>query len=288
VDARDVRAHFVGDLEVCGTAPPDSALASECGFNGLMLEGRLVVAPGQLDRLALAHCTLLHGFGGISVRSGGNERLRLRVQRSICPAIEAPDPLGGVAVEDSVIGTGDSEGSPPDVCLAAPRAALELARSSFLGGVAAQALSATDCLFVGPLQVQRRQEGCVRFSYVPPGAAAPRCYRCQPELETGTRLAALREAARQQGREPTTAEEAALRAEIEAQVRPLFVSRRLGDPGFGQLQRRCAACIREGAESGAEMGAFEFLKQPQREANLRDALDEYLRFGLEAGLVWVT
>ena len=31
------------------------------------------------------------------------------------------------------------------------------------------------------------------------------------------------------------------------------------------------------------MGAFEFLKQPQREANLRDALDEYLRFGLEAG-----
>ena len=45
--------------------------------------------------------------------------------------------------------------------------------------------------------------------------------------------------------------------------------------------------IRTGAESGAEMGAFEFLKQPQREANLRDALAEYLRFGLEARLVFV-
>jgi len=30
------------------------------------------------------------------------------------------------------------------------------------------------------------------------------------------------------------------------------------------------------------------LKQPQRESNLRIALDEYLRFGLEAGIFFVT
>ena len=66
------------------------------------------------------------------------------------------------------------------------------------------------------------------------------------------------------------------------------MSRRYGDPGFGQLELRCALQIRTGAESGAELGAFEFLKQPQREANLRDALAEYLRFGLEARLVYVT
>jgi hypothetical protein len=288
VDARGVRAHFVGDLEVRGTAPAGSADPGECSFNGLMLEGRLVVAPGHLGRLALAHCSLLHGFGGLGVQSGGNERLRLSVQRSICPGIEASGPLGDIAVADSLIGSGSGEGSPPDVCLGAPEAALELARSSFLGGVEAQTLSATDCLFDGPLQVQRRQEGCVRFSYVPPGAATPRRYRCQPELETAARTAALFEAVRRQGREATDAEVAALRAEVEARVRPRFVSRRMGAPGFGQLERRCPVCIREGAESGAEMGAFEFLKQPQREANLRDALDEYLRFGLEAGLVWVT
>jgi hypothetical protein len=32
------------------------------------------------------------------------------------------------------------------------------------------------------------------------------------------------------------------------------------------------------------MGAFHNLYQPRREANLRAALGEYLRFGLEAGI----
>ena len=36
------------------------------------------------------------------------------------------------------------------------------------------------------------------------------------------------------------------------------------------------------------MGAFCMLQQPQRLANLQIALDEYLRFGLEAGIFFVT
>jgi hypothetical protein len=36
------------------------------------------------------------------------------------------------------------------------------------------------------------------------------------------------------------------------------------------------------------MGAFSSLRQPQREANLRIALDEYLRSGLQAGIFFVT
>ena len=57
---------------------------------------------------------------------------------------------------------------------------------------------------------------------------------------------------------------------------------------MGRYASRATEEIGTGAESGAEMGAFEFLKQPQREANLRDALAEYLRFGLEARLIYVT
>jgi hypothetical protein len=34
------------------------------------------------------------------------------------------------------------------------------------------------------------------------------------------------------------------------------------------------------------MGAFHDLYQPQRETNLRIRLDEYLRFGLEAGIFY--
>jgi hypothetical protein len=36
------------------------------------------------------------------------------------------------------------------------------------------------------------------------------------------------------------------------------------------------------------MGAFNMLKQAHRESNLRTALEHYLRFGLEAGLFFVT
>jgi hypothetical protein len=36
------------------------------------------------------------------------------------------------------------------------------------------------------------------------------------------------------------------------------------------------------------MGVFNHLKQPQREANLHVALEEYLNLGLNAGLIFVT
>jgi hypothetical protein len=36
------------------------------------------------------------------------------------------------------------------------------------------------------------------------------------------------------------------------------------------------------------MGTWGFLLQPQREANLVASLDEYLRVGLEAGVLYVT
>jgi hypothetical protein len=36
------------------------------------------------------------------------------------------------------------------------------------------------------------------------------------------------------------------------------------------------------------MGAFHELYEPQRGTNLRIRLDEYLRFGLEAGIFYVT
>ena len=36
------------------------------------------------------------------------------------------------------------------------------------------------------------------------------------------------------------------------------------------------------------MGAYCHLKQPQRERNLRTRLEEYLPFGLDYGLIYVT
>jgi hypothetical protein len=46
--------------------------------------------------------------------------------------------------------------------------------------------------------------------------------------------------------------------------------------------------IRNGAEDEAEIGAFHTLYQLQRDTNLRVRLKEYLRFGLEVGIFYVT
>ena len=282
-DARQVRAHFIGDLSVRGNAAADSADAGGCFLNGLLLEGQLVVAPGNLGQLGVAHCTVVPGHGSLAVASGGNERLRLSVDGSICAAIHVAEAIRALDITDSIVG-GDT-GS-PELSVDAPASGLTLRRSTFFGGVLGLSLWASDCIFAGFVEARRRQVGCVRFSYVAPGSRVPRRYRCQPDLDIAARLEALRAAAAPGA--PAAAQESAIRAEVDALVRPLFESRRYGDPGFGQLERRCAIQIRTGAGSGAEMGAFERLKQPQREANLRDALAEYLRFGLQATLVYVT
>jgi hypothetical protein len=54
------------------------------------------------------------------------------------------------------------------------------------------------------------------------------------------------------------------------------------------LSRRSAVEIGQGADDQAEMGAFQDLYQPQRKANLRARLDEYLRFGLDAGIFYAS
>jgi hypothetical protein len=124
---------------------------------------------------------------------------------------------------------------------------------TLLGDLDCRTLEASDCLLVGTVAVERVQQGCVRFSYLGDAARAPRRYRCQPERPA-----------------------------------PQFTSTRFGDPGYGQLADRCAEALRQGSSRQSDLGAFGDLLQPQREANLRAALDEYLRFGLEAGIFHAT
>ena len=59
-------------------------------------------------------------------------------------------------------------------------------------------------------------------------------------------------------------------------------------PDYCRLSQRTPPEISQGAEDGSEMGVFQHLYQPQRETNLRLVLEEYLRFGLEAGVLYVT
>jgi len=138
-----------------------------------------------------------------------------------------------------------------------------LENCTIIGKVAVDTLElASNCIFLGDsVVVRRRQEGCVRFSWLPQNAQTrtPRRYRCLP-AQTGE----------------------------NAGIRPQFASLRFGHPAYAQLARRCPPAIRTGADDGAEMGAFHDLFQPQREAHLRSRLAESLRFGLEAGVFYPT
>jgi hypothetical protein len=136
---------------------------------------------------------------------------------------------------------------------------------------------ASEVIFNSPVKVQQRQTGCVRFSYVPRRSQVPRCYRCQPDL-------ALEERTKELGKDLSGAEQLLIRS----RMRPTFTSTRYGDPYYAQLGHACADGIYTGAEDGSEMGAFSSLQQPQRATNLRIRLEEYLPFGLEAGLIYAT
>jgi hypothetical protein len=125
----------------------------------------------------------------------------------------------------------------------------------------------------------------VRFSFVPAGSKTPRRYRCQPDLEIARRT---EEAEKKKGAKLTPPESKALRQEIQEWLVPSFTSDRYGQPAYAQLHLACPRQITTGAEDGSEMGTFCHLKQPQREANLRLRLEEYLPFGLEPGILYVT
>jgi hypothetical protein len=143
---------------------------------------------------------------------------------------------------------------------AEPGAAATIRRSTIIGPVFVRELQlASESIFVDPVLTLRRQAGCVRFSYLPPSSQTPRRHRCQPESP--------REANR---------------------IRPAFTTLRYGLGAYGQLGPSVPGEIAAGAEDEAEMGAFHDLQQQQRLTNLRVRLDEYLRFGLEAGVVFAS
>lgn len=167
-----------------------------------------------------------------------------------------------------------------DLSLWGPDADVDMDTSTILGRVHLRGLEGSECLFVGQVEVRVVQQGCVRFSYVPPLSRTPRRFRCQPDLA----LESARAEAQDQGHTLTGAQEEA----VHRRLRPLFTSISHGHPAYGQLSRSIARELYTGAEDGSEMGAFSMLQQAHREANLRGALRQYLRFGLDAGLFFVT
>jgi hypothetical protein len=283
-----VRPHLIGDVAVVGTAGEEDEPGTLI-LNGLLVEGRVTVLGGSLGGLELAHCTVVPDAKAITVRAGAgrekrNSRLGLSLDHSICGAITCPPSVAAVRIGNSIVSSG-MERDDARTVLAAAGAEVSVDSSTILGGVSARTLHGSNSIFTGRADAVRRQEGCVRFSFLPLESSAPRRYRCQPDLEASARI---EEAERRTGAGLSAAERAAIQLGTVAEVRPVFTASRYGAPAFLQLAARCPIQLRTGADDEAEMGAFHELYQPQREANLRVRLDEYLRVGLEAGVFYVS
>lgn len=305
--ANDHRPTLVLGSELVITGGADA----EVTLNGLLISGNSLRVPAGtgLRRLSLRHCTLVPGvtldIDGEPVQPGvasivvEEPDVTLELDHCIVGGIRA---VSGADVEinDSIVDAND----PTGVALAgldgeSAGAVLTVRDSTLIGKVHTRRMElASNVIFLAELadadtwtlavRSTQKQDGCVRFSFVPESASVPRRFRCQPDLG----IAEAVEAALAANPGLTDLEQEALAASVTAgalaRIVPAFTELRYGQAEYGQLSGAGPIEIREGADDEAEMGAFHDLQQPQRLTNLHIRLDEYLRIGLEAGVFFAS
>ena len=272
---------------VVGAAPgvrplitASGAMSLEIAANGTLLLDGLVFAGGALHlpaaadneprTLILRDCTLVpgltHDVHGDPASSAAPSLIiehpftKLWLERCIVGALHvAANSDTAVELVDCIVDAADADGfAYAGDATGAAGAEISLEQCTVLGKLHTGLLRlASNCIFTATVRALRRQKGCMRFSFVPQDSITPRRFKCQPDA-------------------------------ARPQVVPEFTSSRYADPSYCQLRLATARVIREGADDGGEMGVLHALFQPQRESNLRIRLDEYLRFGLHAGLFYVT
>jgi len=272
--ASELRPYIQGNITIQGTAGDDESNPGDLILDGLLIDGKVTVQSGNLNSLRIANSTLVPSKGGINV-TAKNDNLKLIFDYSITGNISINVPITELQVLNSIV---DGQGA--DAINASLSKAI-IQSSTILGKTEFNRLEAENSIFTHQIQTARTQEGCVRFSFVPPGSKTPRRYRCQPVL-------ALQKSADELGLETIDELSTEEKALILSVLKPAFTSLIYGHHAYCQLSHACPDEIRKGAEDGSEMGVFSHLKQPKREANLKVALGEYLNLGLEAGLIFVT
>ena len=233
-------------------------------LSGLLLTGESFVVPQNtsLALLRIADCTLApkadNTPAALPSLTVAAKDTSLEIERSITGQLLVSETAKASITGSIVDALGENDlayGGTPG----GPGGPLTIDNSTVIGRVETRLIElASNVIFSGTnVTASQVQEGCVRFSFVPPRSHVPRRFQCQP-------------------------------SEATPGVRPRFVSRRFGNPAYCQLSASCPIEIRAGADDAAEMGVYHDLYQPQRESNLRARLDEYLRFGLEAGIFYAS
>jgi hypothetical protein len=269
------RPVVAGHVSVSGVAGASLTL------RGLGIGDSLVVSGAGPLTVRLEHCTVRGGIEWTSAAVNG----RLVVDHSLCGAIAAH---GGVevTVADSAVDAGSDTAPAVFGGAGAAAGSVSVARSTILGNVSARTIPRLEnSIVTGPVVAAECQAGCLRYSFVPlAGSQTPRRFRCQPDLQIQTDVAAALTA------NPALppAQRDVIVGSVEAALLPAFTSRRDGHPGYLQLADAAPDQIRLGAEEGDEMGVFFGLFSARRESNLAYRVNEFLPIGLEAGIIHAT
>ena len=284
---------------------------AELTLNGLLIAGgRVRVLAGNGDKgkppvLRLRHCTLVPGLA--LTRNGdpaapaqpslGIDALAATVEIDHCIVgalragrgvnLRLSDSIVDATASDQVAfaaGDGSSAGAVLTAVNTTVIGRVHTARLELASNVIFAALPADSAPWTHPVVSDQNQQGCVRFSFVPMNAIVPRRHRCQPDLAVEQ---ALFDADQPMG-SLSAAKKVAITLAVQTRVRPVFTTLRYGQPGYCQLGNYCPEEIRAGAEDESEMGTFHDVFAPQRESNLKIRLQEYMRFGLSAGIFYAT
>jgi hypothetical protein len=286
-------------LTVTGLSAEPPAPGGWFTLDGIVVTGRGIQVQGALTGVVIRHSTLVPGWGlecdcqpthpmEPSIEIDGAAGC-LRIDHSIVGAIlvnrdEVSEEPCRLEVSDSILDatvtTAVVLGAPQSLCAFTT---LNIKRCTVFGRVETHAIElAENCIFMSTVLACRRQDGCVRFCYLPADSRTPRRYECQPDLVFRDVLAI----AKRDGL--SDRQRSALLVQARERVEPEFNSTRYGAAEYCQLADHCAPEITAGADDASELGAFHDLYQPQRAANLRARLAEYTPSGMSSGIVYET
>ena len=263
------RSHVRGDLTAVGTNGADDTMSGRLTVEGLLVEGRVRVLAGDLGLLRLADCTVVPSATALVVESSGtpdgdNGALEVELDRTICGGVELAGRGAGAPRDARRLSMQSRRSRPPEP----PRGSRG-----------------------APSSARRRCAPCTRRTRSSPEGSRPSAGRSVASGSVTSRGSHRRPLHGATGANPTWRSATSRRA--TRSWSPDGSSRSSPRPTLDTPATRSSASavpieLRTGADNGSELGVFAFLRQPQREANLRAALDEYLRLGLEAGIVPVT
>ena len=263
-------------------------LAATGGLTSLWIEGVLIngvlAVNSNLQQLQLLCCTFVKS-GVPSLRVDPNNRgLTVVASRCIFGAVQLPRDMGPARFEDCVI-----DGRNDDFAIASGKAAFACAtgvvRSTVLGSCWLKQGELSESLFTDVVHCERIQTGCCRYSWIPFESRVPQRFRCQPsDRYEDLRIMRTREI----GRPLTNAEVNTLREQARRESLPRFVSLDPLSPAYALLSTQCPEAVVEGAEDRGEMGAWHCLQEARRLRHLHSGLQDYVRFGMEAGVFRTT